>query len=71
MQNDWLYSEDRLAFREQCLSILLRKYGSELDDNGEPLHSCESIYGCAHDWVSQGNPEAAGIINHYKTHYKG
>ena len=71
MQNDWLYSEDRLAFREQCLSILLRKYGSELNDNGEPKYSCESIYGCAHDWVSQGNPEAAGIINHYKTHYKG
>ena len=71
MQNDWLYSEDRLAFREQCLSILLRKYGSELADSGEPKYSCESIYACAHDWVSQGSPTANGIITHYKLHYQG
>ncbi len=71
MVDDWLYSEDRLAFREQCLNILLNKYGSELNDNGEPLHSCESIYACAHDWVSQGHQITSGITNYYKTYYNG
>ena len=71
MVEDWLYSEDRLAFREKCLSILLNKFGSDLDENGVPVHSCESIYSCAHDWVSQGHQITSGISNYYTTYYKG
>ena len=69
MDNDWLYSKDRLDFREQCLSILLHDFGSQLNDNGEPLYSSKSIYACAHDWVSQGHPVTTGIINYYKNYY--
>ena len=71
MVEDWLYSEDRLAFREQCLSLLLQNFGSELKDNGEPMYSTESIYACAHDWVSQGHPITAGIISYFLTNYQG
>jgi hypothetical protein len=69
MDNDWLYSKERLEFREQCLNLLLHNFGSQLDDTGEPKYSSKSIYACAHDWVSQGHPITAGIINYYLTHY--
>ena len=71
MKPDWLYSEDRLALRERCLSTLLQSYGIELSHDGTPMHSTKSIYECAHDWVSQGNPDAQGITNYYETYYKG
>ena len=67
---DWLYSEDRLGLREQCLSVLLKKYGCELNEDGTPLHSTESIYACAHDWVSQGHPKTDGIVKYYKAYYE-
>ena len=69
MNEDWLYSEDRMQLREQCLSVLLRKYGSDLNKNGAPKYSTESIYACAHDWVSQGNPSTSGIVKYYKAYY--
>lgn len=71
MNSDWLYTEDRMALREKCLSILLTTYGRDLDDNGVPLHSTESIYACAHDWISQGNDIPHGISKYYETYYKG
>ena len=71
MNSDWLYSEDRLALRERCLSTLLQAYGIKLNGNGTPMQSTKSIYECAHDWVSQGNPDTQGITNYYKTHYQG
>jgi len=30
MNEDWLYSEDRMSLREQCLSVLLQKYEATL-----------------------------------------
>ncbi len=71
MDGNWIYSDERLALRSECLVILLREFGGDLNESSLPKNSPSSIYGCAHDWVSQGNPEAAGIINHYKTYYKG
>ena len=71
MESDWLYSEDRLAFREQCLSLLLKRFGSDLSESGKPLNSTESIYNCAHDWVSQGHKISNGIIKYYETYYQG
>ena len=71
MDSNWLYSDDRLVLREECLSVLLKEFGVELKANGEPQYSTQSIYECAHDWVSQGSPTANGIIAHYKLHYQG
>lgn len=71
MNNDWLYSNDRMVLREHCLSALLKEFGGELDKEGKPLNSTESIYACAHDWVSQGVPTAEGIDLHYKLYYQG
>ena len=69
MDNDWLYSKERLEFRELCLNLLLHNLGSQLNDAGEPKYSSKSIYACAHDWVSQGNPATTGILNYYKNYY--
>jgi len=69
-ENNWIYSDDRMHLRSQCLFMLLEKFGSALTENGEPLHSTESMYGCAHDWVSQGNPSPDGILDYYKNHYR-
>ena len=66
---DWIYSPERMELREQCLSTLLRKFGSELNEDGLPKFSSESIFGCAHDWVSQGNPTPEGIIEYYEQNY--
>ncbi len=70
MESDWLYSSDRMQLRERALSILLNRYGSAIDEGGTPLCSTESIYACAHDWVSQGNIRLDGIIKYYEAYYK-
>ena len=31
---DWRYSEDRMETRQQALKLLLARYGSELDKEG-------------------------------------
>ena len=67
--SDWLYSPERMALKEQCLSILMRKYGSDLNEDGSPKFSTQSIYECAHDWVSQGNVKADGIVAFYNAYY--
>lgn len=69
METDWLYSPERMNLREQCLSVLLRRYGSHIKEDGTPEHSTESIYACAHDWVSQGNPKTDGIVRYYDAYY--
>ena len=33
MNEDWRYSEDKMKLRQEVLSILLKKYGGELDDH--------------------------------------
>ena len=70
MEKDWLYSPDRMELREQVLSILLNKYGSALNDDGTPVCTTESIYACAHDWVSQGHPTPMGVVAYYEAYYK-
>ena len=70
MEKDWLYSPDRMELREQVLSILLNKYGGALNDDGTPVCSTESIYACAHDWVSQGHPTPMGVVAYYEAYYK-
>ena len=59
----WRYSEERMEVRTQGLKILLKKFGSELGSDGTPKYSCQSIYECIHDWVSQGNLTTSGIVS--------
>jgi len=69
MTEDWRYSEDRMELRQRVYSLLLGRFGSELDENGEPLYSMQSISECAHDWVSQGNVNTNGIVKYYEAYY--
>ena len=66
---DWRYSDKRMKLREEVLGILLRHYGTDLNEDGSPKYSNESIYECAHDWVSQGNEISAGVVSFYKAYY--
>jgi len=69
MQQDWRYEPERMALREVCLSVLLKEFGSELNENGTPKYPATTIYGCAHDWVSQGNKFTDGLIEYYRKYY--
>lgn len=69
MTSDWLYSESRLNLRQECLLTLLKTYGGLLKD-GETAYCNKSIYGCAHDWVSQGHPDSNGIVEYYEKYYR-
>ena len=66
--DDWRYSDDRMKVRESALKILLTKFGNQLE-NGAPKYSSQSIYECAHDWVSQGNATTFGIVKYYEAYY--
>ena len=69
MNEDWRYSDDRMKLREQVLNLLLTRFGSLLNENGEPQYTNQSMYECAHDWVSQGNVGTSGLIKYYKAYY--
>ena len=69
MNDDWRYSEEKLKLRQQALTILLAKYGSELDSTRKSKYTNQSIYECAHDWVSQGNVNCNGITAYYEAYY--
>ena len=66
---DWRYSNPKMKVREQALKILLKRFGSELNENGEPKYSNQSIYECVHDWVSQGNMRTDGLVKYYQAYY--
>jgi len=70
MNENWLYSPERMQLREDALRTLLRTFGSHMNADGTPEHSCESIYTCAHDWVSQGNPNCTGLLKYYEENYE-
>ena len=68
MTEDWRYSDQKLALREQALKVLLSKYGGQMEGT-IPKYSTQSIYECAHDWISQGNINTSGIVSYYKAYY--
>ena len=68
MTEDWRYSDQKLALRKQALKVLLSKYGGQMEKS-IPKYSTQSIYECAHDWISQGNVSTSGIVNYYKAYY--
>ena len=68
MNDDWRYSPEKMKLREEVLQILLKKYGGQM--NGVvPKYSSQSIFECAHDWVSQGNANCTGITQYYEAYY--
>jgi hypothetical protein len=69
MSDDWRYSDKKMKIRQQALSILLSMYGGKLDKSRKSKYTCQSIYECAHDWVSQGNVNCNGIIKYYEVYY--
>ena len=66
---DWRYSDFKMQLRRQALSLLIKRFGSELNENGEPKYSSKSIYECVHDWVSQGNMRTDGLVKYYQAYY--
>ena len=66
---DWRYSDDRMLLRQQVLNILLTKFGKDLNPDGSSKYSNQSMYECAHDWVSQGNSTTFGIVKYYQAYY--
>ena len=66
---DLRYSNPKMEVRSQALTILLKRFGSELNENGEPKYSNQSIYECVHDWVSQGNMRTDGLVKYYQAYY--
>ena len=69
MNSDWRYSDQKMEVRQQAYSILLKRFGSALDSNGNPLYNMEAITNCAHDWVSQGNIRCDGIVKYFQAYY--
>ena len=69
MNEDWRYSEERMDLREKVYNLLLTRFGSQLDANGEPLYTMQSITECSHDWVSQGNVSTSGLVKYYQAYY--
>jgi len=69
MNEDWRYNEERMELRQQVYTILLSRFGGQLNENGEPVHSMESITQCCHDWVSQGHVNSNGIVKYYQAYY--
>jgi len=69
MNEDWRYSEERMDLREKAYNLLLTRFGSQLDANGEPVYSMQSITECSHDWVSQGNVSTSGLVKYYQAYY--
>ena len=66
---DWRYSDFKMQLRRQALSLLIKRFGSELNENGEPKYSKQSIYECVHDLVSQGNKRTDGLVKYYQAYY--
>ena len=69
MNSDWRYEPDKMALRESALSTLLKQYGTQLKEDGSPLHPTKDIFECAHDWVSQGKRDTVGLLDHYELYY--
>ncbi len=69
MNDDWRYNEQKMETRQRAYSILLKRFGSELDKDGSPLYNMKAITECAHDWVSQGNVRCDGIVAYFKAYY--
>ena len=64
-QLQWLYNDDRLELRGECLVALLKAFGSEINEDGSPTHSNYNMYSAAHDYISHGGTDPSGVIAFY------
>lgn len=64
-QLEWLHSEEKLALRAACLSVLFKRFGGQLGESGEPLHSTRHLYEACHDYLSHGNTDPEGVVDFY------
>jgi len=63
MSDDWRYTPQKMKLRQECLKLLLTKYGCK-------GYHAQSIYECAHDWISQGNSNTEKLVSFYKRYYE-
>ena len=68
MTEDWRYSPDKIKLREEVLKILLEKFGGPMEGT-VPKYSSQSIFECAHDWISQGHKTHFGVVKYYEAYY--
>ena len=66
--DDWRYNDFNTKLRQEVLKTLMAKY-AHIMDGPVPKHSPQSIYECAHDWVSQGNKISSGVVKYYEAYY--
>ena len=64
MQTEKEYSDHKLKLRQQCLSILLKKY----EVTTESKYSLRDIYECAEEWTLKFNV-SNGVIDYFKTYF--
>ena len=64
MQTEEKYSEEQLKLREQCLSILLKKY----EITSESKYSLRDLYECAVEWTHKYKT-SNGIIDYFKAYF--
>ena len=64
MQTEEKYSEEQLKLREQCLSILLKKY----EITSEAKYSLRDLYECAEEWTHKYKT-SNGIVDYFKAYF--
>mgnify|MGYP005683741101 FL=1 len=64
MQTEEKYSEEQLKLREQCLSILLKKY----EITTESKYSLRDIYECAEEWTHKYKT-SNGVVDYFKAYF--
>ena len=64
MQTEEKYSEEQLKLRQQCLSILLKKY----EITTESKYSLRDIYECTEEWTLKYKT-SNGIIDYFKAYF--
>ena len=64
-QLEWLHSEEKLNLRAACLYVVFKRFGGQLDESGEPLHSPRHLYEACHDYLSHGNTDPEGVADFY------
>ena len=63
-QTEEKYSEEQLKLREQCLSILLKKY----EITSESKYSLRDLYECAEEWTHKYKM-SNGIVDYFKAYF--
>lgn len=68
MENvNWLYTDERMDLRARCIELLFKNYGGVRIETAS--YSTEDLYAAAHDWVSAGNPNVAGLAQYFEERF--